>query len=140
MRKPRVYWGQYLGLQECPYARRWALDLVVFSIRLHHFFRSDDPRYRHDHPWWYCGVVLKGGYYDRDGQTDKFLSPGRPFFRKSERAHYVDPVPGGSWSLVFTGPVSRHWGFWVGDKWKRAHRFFFDYGHPPCDDSIPPHQ
>lgn len=131
--KPKIYWGQYLGLSDCPYARRWVVDLRICSLRLHHFYKSDDPRYKHDHPWWYVTLVLKGGYYDRGIEGDKLILPGRPQFRRAERSHYVDPLPGGCWSLVVTGYNKRPWGFWVKGKFKKAHRFFFDYGHPPCE-------
>lgn len=133
MKKPKVYWGQYLGLRECPYARRWVLDAVVCSVRVHHFYRSDDPRYKHDHPWWYLTIVLKGYYYDVGEGDTRLVLPLRPQFRRALRPHYVQPGDNGCWSLVFTGRARRPWGFWVKGKFKKAHRFFFDYGHPPCE-------
>lgn len=132
-KKPIIIWGQELGLDDCPYAKRWVLDMRLFSLRLHHFIRSDDPRYKHDHPWWYITLVLKGAYWDRGEDGDKYLRAPTIAFRSATRAHYVDPDAGGVWTLVITGRPKRHWGFWVKGKFLKAHRFFFDYGHPPCE-------
>src|SRR4051812_2647930 len=64
-----VTWGQRLGEPTCPYLRRWVLNISrVGSIRLHHWYSSDDPRALHDHAWWFLTLVLKGGYYDVTGE------------------------------------------------------------------------
>lgn len=57
-------WAQDLGKPECPYLRRWVLNFGRFSIRVHHWHRSDDKRAMHDHPWWFWTLVLKGSYED----------------------------------------------------------------------------
>lgn len=62
--KPGIIWGQELGKPECPYLKRWVLNFGKFSIRLHHWMGSDDPRYMHDHAWGFYTLVLKGGYTD----------------------------------------------------------------------------
>jgi hypothetical protein len=44
---------------------RWHLDLGrLGSIRLHHWFRSDDKRFKHDHPSDFITLILKGSYTD----------------------------------------------------------------------------
>lgn len=131
--KKIITWGQELGLEECPYAKRWILDLHYFSIRMHHFMHSDDPRHLHDHPWWYLTIVIRGGYTDH-GENEKIhLRAPAVAFRKSSHAHYVDPDEGGAWTILLTGKHKRIWGFWVKGKFKKAYRYFFDYGHPPCE-------
>lgn len=58
-------WRQKLGNPECVYAERWILKLPFkWSIRLHHFFKSDDARAHHDHPWWFITLVIRGSYVD----------------------------------------------------------------------------
>lgn len=53
-----------------PYVERWMVELKdVGSVRLHHWLCSDDQRAFHDHPWWFCTLVLKGDYYDRSPAT-----------------------------------------------------------------------
>jgi hypothetical protein len=61
---------QMLGKPECPYVNRWMVDMGKYgSLRLHHWFGSDDQRAYHDHPWWFLTLVLKGGYQDLHPQA-----------------------------------------------------------------------
>lgn len=53
-----------LGSPQCPYIRRWILDLGLFSLRVHHWLADDDQRADHDHPWWFLTLVIKGSYID----------------------------------------------------------------------------
>lgn len=134
MSKPWVRWGEWLGEPDCPYARRWVLDLRLFTLRVHHFIASDDPRYMHDHPWWFLTFVLAGGYTDHNEDGDDHLGRFAIRWRSSAHRHWVEPDPGGVWTFVISGRHVRTWGFWVKGKFLRARRFFFDYGHPACDD------
>jgi len=149
-----VTWNEKLGEPECPYLHRWAFNFGIGSIRLHHWIRSDDKRYGHDHPWWFITLVLKGSYTDiehvPDGQingslyytynvrTDK-LHAGSIRYRPSHHIHSVDVTPGGCWTLMLTGKKIRDWGFWVPRKsdglfkFKKSNKFFLEHGHHPCD-------
>lgn len=60
----QIRWAEPLGKPNCPYMVRWVLILFGYSIRIHHWIRSDDKRYFHDHPWNFLTIVLKGGYDD----------------------------------------------------------------------------
>lgn len=134
MKIPKVItWGQLLGREECPYARRWVLNLGLFSLRVHHFYRSDDARYFHDHAWWFCTLVLRGGYTDVSPDGEDHLRRGSVRFRRAHHRHTVRTDEGGVWTLVLTGRKRRAWGFWVGEKFKKSYRYFFDHGHHPCD-------
>lgn len=125
--------GERLGRPECPYLRRWVLALGLFSVRVHHFYRSDDARNHHDHPWWFVTLVLKGGYTDvSEGRLDH-LRPGSMRFRPALHRHTVQTDPGGVWTLVLTGPNRRTWGFWVKGRFRKANKYFFEHGHHPCD-------
>ena len=57
-------WKEPLGLAESPYLYRWTLIIFGFSIRLHHWIRSDDNRYFHDHSCDLISIVLKGYYWN----------------------------------------------------------------------------
>lgn len=158
-------WRQELGNPECVYAERWILKLpfIGWSIRLHHFLKSDDARAHHDHPWWFWTLVLKGSYVDeapcpecadsdypgRDPETDKKcwachgtaelrdrLSAGSVRFRPAEWQHTLRT--NGVWTIVLTGTIERKWGFWevLADgrkKFRKANKWFFMHGHHPCD-------
>lgn len=135
-RRTGVTWGQWLGDPACPYLRRWVLNVAhVGSLRVHHWHGSDDPRYLHDHGWWFVTLVLKGGYADVQQASSimDVLRPGSVRFRAATHTHSVQVAPGGCWTIMLTGPVSRDWGFWVDGTWMRMRRFFREYGHHPCD-------
>jgi hypothetical protein len=136
-----------IGRPECPYMKRWVFQAGRFSIRLHHWRASDDPRYLHDHPWWFITIVLKGGYGDVSSpkpaeeniaenlwvrHTER-LRPGSIRYRPAHHTHTVQVDPGGAWTLLITGPHSRDWGFWVDGTWKRMRKYFKEHGHHPCE-------
>lgn len=123
-----------LGKEECPYAYRWVLNLGLFSLRIHHFLRSDDKRYFHDHAWWFITLVLKGSYTDVSPNGEDKLRSGSIRYRKANHPHYVKVSEGGCWTLLITGPMVRKWGFWVNGKFKRPLKYFHKFGHPPCDE------
>ena len=128
-----IIWGQRLGKPECPYMRRWALDFKLFSIRLHHWYASDDQRYTHDHPWDFICVILKGGYMDVTEQGEELMNTWWMAKRKAEHKHIVKVLPGGCWSLLLTGRAKRRWGFWVNGKFIEQRRYFFRFGQHPCE-------
>jgi hypothetical protein len=125
--------NEKLGLPTCPYLIRWRIETRWGSIRLHHWLASDDQRNFHDHPWDFITLVIRGGYVDRSPSGDEHLKAGRLAFRSSEHQHTVYPDPGGAWTLVFTGPKVRNWGFWVAGRFKKANKYFLTYGHHPCN-------
>lgn len=157
-RTPGITWGQRLGEPGCEYLRRWVLNLgKLGSIRVHHWTGSDDDRALHDHPWWFVTIVLQGGYTDvsactvcgGSGQFHPHLPMGCPpckgtgrayehvrapaiRFRRALHAHTVKVDCDGAWTLMLCGPVSRDWGFYTSEGWKRMRRYFKDHGHHPC--------
>lgn len=128
--------GQRLGDPKCPYMRRWVLNLGLFSIRLHHWLRGDDPRHMHDHPWWWFSLVLKGILIDVTESGEEMLPPGSLRYHPALHKHTVKT--NGCWTLLLTGPERRIWGFWVARRsghpyWVRASRYFRKKGHHPCE-------
>ncbi len=116
-----------IGGEANPYIRRW---WVIprnrwFNIYLHQILRPDDDRALHDHPWWNCSIVLRGGYRE--------VTPSRPegawrcagsiVFRGARALHRLELAPAQvsdiglvtrwlpCWSLFVTGPRIREWGF-----------------------------
>lgn len=136
----QIRWNEALGKPECPYMRRWVFILFGFGIRFHRWYRSDDKRFFHDHPWWFLTLVIQGSYTDwslnreTGAVTTDHLSVGSIRFRPSSHLHCVDVPVGGSTTIVISGPHCRNWGFWVHDKIMRPLRFFSRYGHPPCSE------
>lgn len=58
----QIRYKEPLGLKDEPYLYRWTLILFERSIRLHHWIKSDDKRYFHDHSADLLSIVLKGKY------------------------------------------------------------------------------
>jgi hypothetical protein len=97
----------------------------------------------HDHPWSFVAVLLWRGYLERVHRRvaawpssyvvteDVRRYPGQILWRPATFAHNVITPYGKSWSLIFTGPKSREWGFKPCDrptapttlwyKYRRAH-------------------
>lgn len=138
----QIRWREPLGLPECPYMYRWVLILFGFSIRVHHWLRSDDKRHMHNHPWNFVTIVLKGSYTDvskaaRPDYPDirETLTAGCIKFRRATHAHYVDVPASGAWTLLITGRKKQNWGFRIKDnQFFRPLRYFSKYGHPPCSE------
>jgi hypothetical protein len=124
-----------------PYLRRW---FVVprnrwFNVYLHQFLRDDDDRALHDHPWFWCSILLRGGYVEQTidaGGAHRHRRRYAPSMKISSpwRAHRVELFPvwwtiddfdaacdahgtpadmakAPAWTLFITGPRIRDWGF-----------------------------
>ncbi len=124
--------GERLGLPDCPYLVRWSVETKLGALRLHHWLAPDDARAFHDHPWSFFTWVIKGGYTDTSPNRADHLASGSWRFRHAHHRHTVCPDPAGAWTLLVTGPPIRKWGFWVGDRFVKANKYFATYGHHPC--------
>lgn len=129
----RIHWRERLGLPECPYVVRWRVQFPFGSLRVHHWLASDDLRAVHDHPWWFVTLVLRGGYTDRSPAGDEHLRAGSLRYRPALHRHTVVPGPGGAWTVLVTGRPLRAWGFWLGQKFIKANKWFLTHGHHPCN-------
>lgn len=63
-KKFQIRWAEKLGDQNCPYLIRWTFIFFGYSIRIHHWIKSDDRRYYHDHASDLVSIVLKGHYWN----------------------------------------------------------------------------
>lgn len=133
----KIEWRHALGLPECPYVYRWMIGhSKIGSIRLHHWLGPDDDRAKHDHPWSYVTIILKGWYLDCNPGGATLMAPGEVHVRPATHQHTVIPSPqSGCWTLMFTGPVKRPWGFWPDGKFIKANKWFSSRGHHICGGS-----
>lgn len=139
--------------EENVYLKRWYLipKNDILNIYLHRFFRSDDDRALHDHPWFSIGMILDGEYDEvmprdqkryRDGTDRSEISVRRkrfrPVFRRASHVHRIalldgaDGKPEQVLTIFITGPKRRRWGFWCpkGFKWSKT---FLDPHVGGCD-------
>lgn len=120
---------------------RWQ-DHGLGAFRIHCTVASDDSRAFHDHPWDFASIIVKGAYRelrplrvvtdDHDGAIvwcPRPDEPGRVVDRvyrapalnvkRAADLHVLDVERGPVWSLFFTRPKTRSWGFagpfgWIG--------------------------
>lgn len=102
------------------YLKRWYIipRNKWFNIYLHKFEGSDDDRALHDHPWWSLSFLLKGTlseryeraiYYNVYRRIRRFV----PYLRSPKHMHRMILWSDSAWTLFFTGPAQREWGFRV---------------------------
>lgn len=114
MRKPDfIVLGQ--GTPQKPYLMRWWLipRNRWFNVYLHKFEHSDDDRAEHDHPWCSLSICLKGQMIEHSWGKTRVIKRWWPYFRKAEHAHRLELIRGPVWTLFFTGPKVREWGFYM---------------------------
>lgn len=106
------------------YMRRWIFLCPWGMVRLHHILREDLDRDPHDHPFDFTSVILRGGYSEQRFTTAHVeVSPvrrplptvryerGSVIRRRAEDLHILTSVDHGTWTLVFTSPKRKPWGF-----------------------------
>jgi len=126
----QIRWKEPMGLPESPYLYRWTLIFFGFSLRLHHWIKSDDNRFFHDHSSWLISFVLRGHYWnvkpEHENSTPSFdescdkvmaadLTRNTNYFR-NETYCYVEGIFN-SWknflhlrnSIWFSKAKDRHW-------------------------------
>ena len=139
----QVRLAERLGNPDDPYLIRWTIIIFGFSIRLHHWLKSDDDRYFHDHAANFISIVLKGKYsnmvpfikdYEPDyPATRAYLNRNRKpvegmfnswynffhcfkksiWYSKAEDRHYLSIPKEGAWTLLLEGRPYHKWGFYV---------------------------
>lgn len=132
-------WNEALGEKDCPYAYRWVLIAFGYSLRIHHFVKSEPMTHFHNHSWKFITLCIKGGYIDyslnEDGTTviDKFRA-GSIRFRKAQHLHKVILAKNtSSWTILFCFKPFNKWGFWVKNRIKRPLDYFSKFGHFSCE-------
>lgn len=97
------------------------------NIYLHHYVGSDDDRACHDHRYWSVSILLKGRLREIIDCNDVERSPNKllvpkfrerrirrfiPVIRSAAHSHRLILESEDAWTVFFTGPRIRPWGFW----------------------------
>ena len=123
----QIRWKEALGRPECPYLYRWTFLFFGYSIRLHHWIKSDDKRYFHDHSCNLISMVLKGKYLNVTSEGSFLAQPFKPRYMNAFQRHYLIVPPEGAWTLILCSRPYHKWGFYVnGHKW-RPLRYFHKF-------------
>lgn len=134
--------GLCFGFQRSPigingglYMTRYIVYLGWLTLRAHKFYRGDDDRAPHDHPWWFITFPLKTYIEDvfvpqhftrrwagelfgyESVWTNAYSYPNtvkawRFHYRPATYRHIVRGSGKPFWSLVISGRPLRMWGFW----------------------------
>lgn len=120
------------------------------NVYLHRFFRRDEDRHAHNHPWkWSFAIILWGGYIEekRNRRSGKFVTrrlyPCMINILGQRDFHRVIELKGReSWSLFFAGGKAGTWGFLVDGLFVRAREYlaakgYIDEGPIPADTRVP---
>jgi len=124
----QIRWMEKLGRPECPYLYRWTFIFFGFSIRLHHWIKSDDRRYFHDHSCNFISIVLSGNYTNVTENGSFHVKAPSIWYSSALTKHYLDVPKGGAWTLLLCGRPYHKWGFYVDGKKKRPLKYFHKYG------------
>lgn len=124
-----------------PYLERYYLFLTnrehfPFNVFLHKFLKGD-PDDVHDHPWGYCTLILRGGYWEwipilnsegkKYGERAHWRGPGHFRICKPTSYHRIQLEPGvTAWTLFIPLRKVREWGFLVNNKWTHNEKYLKD--------------
>ena len=103
-----------------------------FNIYLHKYKGSDYKEF-HDHPWHSMSILLAGKLHEIQrtelGQmVDRRIFKFIPKFRTPQYSHRIILRSRRAWTIFFTGPTVRPWGFWVDGRWFSAMNFVDENG------------
>jgi hypothetical protein len=120
-----------VGLGETPYLDRYIAYIGGPTLRLHKFWRGDDDRAPHDHPWRFWTFPLTSyvemvEQWDGDEDYGEWLPGWKRFDRvvRAFRIHYrpakyrhvvlgqLRKLNKPFWTFVVTCSVENGWGFW----------------------------
>lgn len=107
-----------------PYMFRWYITPKIRwlpKIYLHKFWKSDDDRALHDHPWmFYVSLILQGSYKEMTQTGVKRYKAGTLLFRWGKSPHRII-VDENEWhrpmTIFFAAPHIRTWGFYCKKGW-----------------------
>ena len=130
----QLRWAEKLGRPECPYLIRWTLIFFGYSLRIHHWLRSDaSTTYMHDHACNFISIILWGSYTNVTEQGRVNVKVGSFWYANAFKRHYLEIPRGGAWTLLFCSRPYHKWGFYVNSHKWRPLRFFDKFQHAPCD-------
>lgn len=124
--------NKIIGGVSDPYMFRWYLlpRNPLLNVYLHKFWRSDDDRALHDHPWANASVLINGFYLEHTIaaggiHSHTLAKAGQVTVRPSGKlAHRIELIYNKPCVTIFiTGPRYREWGFHCKDGWIHWKRF-----------------
>jgi hypothetical protein len=109
-----------VGLGTTPYLDRYIAYVWLGTLRLHKFWRGDDDRAPHCHPFHFITIPMRS-YRELVERPDgaRYINIVRAFLPQFRRASYrhivlgrLDGSPKPFWTFVVASRPVRQWGFW----------------------------
>lgn len=111
---------QVIGGYDNPYLLRCYVipKNRFFNVYLHRFWRSDDDRALHDHPWVNLSILVEGEYIEHTPRGQTHRKAGGWKLRRATSTHRIALIDGKPCTTFFlTGPKIREWGFHCPKGW-----------------------
>lgn len=107
-----------------PYLSRLRIFMTPWvSLYLHKIHASDGDRARHDHPWSFWSLIVRGGYVESVAPVSdpfkaklKAHTAGRAHRHPMSICHRIETIIPGTITLVLTGRRRDTWGFYTEDR------------------------
>jgi len=123
----QIRWKEAMGDKNDPYLYRWMFIFFNYSIRIHHWIRSDDTRFFHDHSCSFISIVLKGKYANVTPNGRFEVSAPSIWHSRALQRHYLEIPKEGAWTLLICGKPYHKWAFYIGDRKFRPLRYFHTF-------------
>ena len=113
------------------YMRRWHLRRSQSrdNLYLHRYDGSDDDRALHDHPWRSVSILVWGRISEMTPQGERRIWPWLPKYRSAEYTHRIILKSRRAYTLFFTYPKEREWGFHCPKGWVHWTEFTDEAGN-----------
>lgn len=99
-----------------PYLERWILWLGIVTFRIHKFYRGDNDRVLHSHPWPFITFPFspyREDYWTGWGISRRTVRSWRFHYRPASHRHIVRKItPGPFCTFMVHGWKTNEWGFW----------------------------
>jgi hypothetical protein len=124
----QIRWKEALGNKDLPYLIRWTFIFFGYSLRIHHWLKSDDRRFFHDHSCNLISIIIKGKYKNITPNGIFEAKAWKPRYMNALDQHYLDIPKEGAWTILLCSRPYHKWGFYVNNHKWRPLRYFHKYG------------
>ena len=134
-KKFQIRWKEKMGDDpNDPYLYRWTFIFANYSIRIHHWIRSDDDRCFHDHSWDFVSYIIRGNYINVTPKGRFDVKAGQIWKSKAKDRHYLEIPEKGAWTILFCGKPYHKWDFYVVGKKYRPLQYFYKFKGTACNE------
>jgi hypothetical protein len=124
----QVRWAEKLYQGSTHYLTRWTFLFFGFSIRIHHWIKSDVGPHLHDHGCDFVSILIKGWYINVTDNGHRFIKAPSIWYATGDKRHRLLLTDEGAWTILLCSRQYRKWGFFVNNHLWRPLRYFHKFG------------